>query len=71
MNITRLAIENNRTSLLVLLLILVAGVSTFKAMPRAYDPGFIVRTAQVITYFPGASTERVEQLISSPLEDVV
>ncbi|MGH1460518.1 MAG: efflux RND transporter permease subunit [Neptuniibacter sp.] len=68
---TRLAIENNRTSFMVLLVILVVGISTFISMPRAYDPGFVMRTAQVITYFPGASPERVEQLVSSRLEDVV
>lgn len=71
MNITRLAIENNRTSILVLVVILVAGASTFLSMPRAYDPGFIVRTAQVLTYFPGASPERVEQLITSELEQAI
>ncbi len=71
MNVTRLAIENNRTSFMVLLVILVVGISTFISMPRAYDPGFVMRTAQVITYFPGASPERVEQLVSSRLEDVV
>ncbi|UTW03726.1 efflux RND transporter permease subunit [Amphritea atlantica] len=71
MNVTRLAIENNRTSIMILLVILVVGISTFLSMPRAYDPGFVMRTAQVITYFPGASPERVEQLVSSKLEDVV
>lgn len=71
MNVTRLAIDNNRTSIMVLLIIVVVGVTTFLSMPRAYDPGFVIRTAQVVTYFPGASPERVEQLVSSKLEDVV
>lgn len=71
MNVTRLAIDNNRTSIMILLIIVVVGVTTFLSMPRAYDPGFVIRTAQVVTYFPGASPERVEQLVSSKLEDVV
>lgn len=70
MNITQLAIKNNHTSFVLLFIIVVVGVSTFLSMPRAYDPGFIVRAAQVVTYFPGASPERVEQLVSSKLEDV-
>ena len=37
-------------------------------MPRAEDPGFIVRTAQITTIFPGASPERVEQLVTDRLE---
>ncbi|MCB1792123.1 MAG: efflux RND transporter permease subunit [Gammaproteobacteria bacterium] len=71
MNLTRLALDNNRVTLVLVLTIIVAGISTFEQMPRAYDPGFIVRSAQVITYFPGASPERVEQLIASKLEESI
>ncbi|WP_416307089.1 efflux RND transporter permease subunit [Neptunicella sp. SCSIO 80796] len=69
MNITRLAIQNNRVTLAFLCFIFIAGWQTFKQMPRAYDPGFIVRTAQVLTYFPGASPQRVEELVSSKIEE--
>lgn len=71
MNITRLAIENNRLTLVLLFVIIVLGLQTFLNMPRAYDPGFMVRVAQVTTYMPGASPERVEQLISARLEEVI
>jgi multidrug efflux pump len=70
-NLTKLAIENNRLTLVSLLVILLAGWQTFLNMPRAYDPGFVVRTAQVITYLPGASPERIELLLSSKIEDAV
>ena len=70
MNITKLAIDNNRLTLIAFLLIFLGGIQVFNQMPRDYDPGFIVRAAQVVTYFPGASPERVEQLISSKIEDV-
>lgn len=68
MNITRLAITNNRTSFMLLMVIMFFGVTAYKNMPKDYDPGFIIRTAQVITYFPGASPERVEQLVTDKLE---
>ena len=71
MNITRLAIENNRVTIAFFLAILLFGFQTFMTMPRAYDPGFVIRTAQVITHLPGASPERVEELVSSQIEDVV
>jgi len=71
LNITRLAIENNRFTFVILLVVIVAGAQAFVKMPRAYDPGFVVRTAQVITYFPGASPERIELLVSAKIEDVV
>jgi len=71
MNITRLAIENNRITLITMMALILAGIQAFVSLPKDYDPGFIIRTAQVTTYFPGASPERVEELISSKLEDAV
>ena len=71
MNITAIALKNNRTTIVLMLVILLAGFQSYLNMPRAYDPGFIIRAAQVITYFPGASPERVEQLVSDKIEKVV
>jgi len=71
MNITRLAITNNRTTFMLLIVILFFGVNAYKNMPKDYDPGFIIRTAQVITQFPGASPERIELLITDKLERVI
>jgi multidrug efflux pump subunit AcrB len=71
MNITQAAIEKDRITATVLILILIAGIGTFLNMPRAEDPGFIIRTAMVLTYFPGASPERVEMLVTDKLEKVI
>ena len=71
MNITRLAIQNNRTTLVFLVVLVLVGMQAYNTIPRAYDPGFIIRSAQVITYFPGGSPERVEKLISDKIEKVV
>ena len=71
MNITRIALENSRTTLVILFALLISGYQAYVDMPRAYDPGFIIRVAQVITYFPGASPERVEELVSDRIEKVV
>jgi multidrug efflux pump subunit AcrB len=40
-------------------------------MPQSEDPGFIIRTAMVFTSFPGASPERVEQLVTDKLEKAI
>jgi multidrug efflux pump len=69
--LTRLAIEYDRVTWVLLAIVVIAGLQIFKDMPRAYDPGFIIRTAQVVTHFPGASAERVEALVTSPIEEVV
>ncbi len=71
MDITRGAIEKNRVTAVALILILIAGALAFRAMPRAEDPGFIVRVALVLTYFPGASPERVELLVTDKLEKAI
>jgi len=71
MSITRLAIEKNRITLVALALILFAGIQTYRTMPRDEDPGFIIRTATVMTYFPGASPERMEQLVTDKLEKAI
>ena len=49
MNITKAAIEKDRITIIALLIVLAAGIMTFRTMPRAEDPGFIIRTAMVLT----------------------
>ncbi len=71
MNLTRSALEKNRVTLVALVVIVLAGLFYFSTLPRAEDPGFVVRVAQVLTYFPGASPERVEQLVTDKLEKVI
>jgi hypothetical protein len=65
---TRFAIEKKIVTVMALLVIVVAGFMTYLKMPRAEDPGFTIRTAQVTTIFPGASPERVELLVTDKLE---
>ena len=71
MDITRLAIEKSRITTIALIVIILSGIATYQGMPRAEDPGFIIRVAQVRTMFPGASPERVEQLVTDKLEKVI
>jgi len=71
MNITRIAIEKNRITAMVLIAIALGGWIAFEQTPRAKDPGFIFRWASVETDFPGAGPERVEQLVTEPLEKVI
>lgn len=71
MNLTRAAIEKNRVTIVAALIVLFAGYGAFQRLPRDEDPGFIIRTALVMTYFPGASPERVEQLVTDRLEEAI
>ena len=71
MSITKTAIKNNRTTAVLLAVLLFAGVGAYMSLPRAMDPGFIIRVAQIQTIFPGASPERVETLITDKLEKAI
>jgi len=68
MDITRYAIENKVVTLVALAAVLFAGMQAYLNLPRAEDPGFEIRVARVITPFPGASPQRVEQLVTDKLE---
>ena len=71
MSVTRFAIEKDRITIVALIMIIAAGYIAYTNMPRNEDPGFTIRTAVVTTAFPGASPERVEQLVTDPLEKVI
>lgn len=71
MNLARWCIENNRTSIALFLLIALGGIMTFINIPKAEDPDFTIRTAVVITAFPGASPQRVEELVTDKLEEKI
>ena len=71
MNLTLAAIEKNRITVVVLVVILLSGTLSFFDMERAEDPGFIIRVAAVVTYFPGASPRRVEQLVTDKIEKAI
>ena len=71
MSLTQTAIEKSRVTAVALLVIVFAGATAYQSMPQNEDPGFIIRAAQVLTFFPGASPERVELLVSDKLEKVI
>ncbi|MCU7852744.1 MAG: efflux RND transporter permease subunit [Candidatus Thiodiazotropha sp. (ex Monitilora ramsayi)] len=71
MNITEWAIKYNRVTLVVVLALVASGIQSYYELPKAQDPGFTIRTAVVTTRFPGASPERVEQLVTDAIEEKI
>ena len=68
MNLTELAIRRNRITITIVVLLLVSGVLAYFALPKAQDPGFIVRTAVITTQLPGANPKRIELLVTDKIE---
>ncbi len=71
MDITRIALTRRRVTAVLIAALILGGFGAYRTMPRQMDPGFIVRTAQVVTLFPGASPERVELLVTDKLEKAI
>ena len=69
--IARFTISHARFSAFLVFAVLVAGAMTFTTLPRQEDPEVQNRAAQVVTLAPGLSPERVEQLITRPIEDAI
>ncbi len=66
-----MAIEKNRVTVVALIFLAVAGMISYLNLPQSEDPGFVIRTATVVTRFPGASPARVEQLVTDKLEKAI
>ena len=70
MNLTKIAIDNNRVTIMVLLVILGMGLAAYTNLSRDAMPPYTIRVCSVVTNFPGASPERVEELITDKIEKV-
>jgi len=69
--LTRFSIKNNVLTLSILVVLVLSGISAFDAMPRDDMPSFLIRYLSVVTSYPGASPQRIENLISDKIEKVV
>lgn len=69
-SLTRFALDNARLTILGIVALIGAGILTYVDFPAQEDPDMVVRTAVVTTAFPGMAPERIEQLITRPLEEV-
>lgn len=68
MNFTRVALTKTQVTLLTIAIVCIAGIAGYFSMSRAENPLYTVRAAQVVTYWPGASPERVELLVTDKIE---
>jgi len=68
MNLAQIAIKNSRITVAAILIVVALGVTTYLSYPSAEDPTITIRNASVTASYPGMSAERVEDLITEPLE---
>ncbi|OUS02844.1 multidrug transporter [Flavobacteriales bacterium 33_180_T64] len=68
MNFAKFSIEKNRVVLSVLAVVMVMGLMFYKSLSRDSMPPYTIRVATVVTSFPGAGPERVEELVTDRIE---
>ena len=68
MNLARLAIENRAVTYFAIFLIVTGGIVSFFSLGQLEDPAFTVKTAVVVTSYPGASPEQVELEVTDRIE---
>jgi multidrug efflux pump subunit AcrB len=71
MNPAEFAIKNRLISFIVIGISLLGGWYAYENMPRFEDPEFIIRTAEVITQYPGATPEEVANEVTEVLESAI
>lgn len=71
MNLTEFTIKKSRIAISVFVLLAVMGLNSYFGLPQDSMPPYTVRVASVVSYFPGASPERVENLVTQKIEEKI
>ncbi len=68
-NVARFFTEQRAIAWVVLVAVLAWGIYGYVNMPKRKDPNIPVRLALAVTNWPGVSAEKVEQLVTRPIEE--
>lgn len=63
--------RNQHLLILTIVVLLVGGLAAIRGLPRLEDPRINNRNPIVVTAYPGAPAERVEALVTKPLETAI
>lgn len=67
-NLSALAVRERSVTLFLIFLVSVAGVIAFLKLGRAEDPPFTVKSMTIITAWPGATAQEMQDQVADPLE---
>src|SRR5262245_62373434 len=70
-NTARFCVENRQITWVLLIGTLLWGVYGYTHMPQRKDPDIPAKIAMVETPWPGASAEKVEELVTKHIEKVI
>jgi multidrug efflux pump len=66
--LTNWSIDNRASIFIITVLITLAGIMSYNALPKEQFPDVVVPTIFVSTIYPGASPTDMEQLVTKPIE---
>ncbi|MBV7501455.1 efflux RND transporter permease subunit [Achromobacter sp. ACM05] len=67
-NLSALAVRERSITLFLILLVSVAGILAFFQLGRAEDPPFTIKQMTVVTAWPGATAQEMQDQVAEPLE---
>ncbi|WOS42272.1 efflux RND transporter permease subunit [Xanthomonas rydalmerensis] len=67
-NLSALAVRERSITLFLIFLISVAGIVAFLHLGRAEDPPFTIKQMTVVTAWPGATAQEMQDQVAEPLE---
>ena len=67
-NLSALAVRERSITLFLIVLITLAGIFSFFGLGRAEDPPFTVKQMTIITVWPGATAQEIQDQVAEPLE---
>ncbi|VFS66665.1 Swarming motility protein SwrC [Raoultella terrigena] len=67
-NLSALAVRERSITLFLIILITVAGILAFFELGRAEDPPFTVKQMTIISAWPGATAQEMQDQVAEPLE---
>jgi len=71
MKITEFCLENRTTTLVLTVVMIIAGLGSYENMGRLEDPEFTIKDALIVTQYPGATAQEVEEEITDEIEIAV
>ncbi len=71
MNLTQFAVDNKVLTRFLVFLVFVGGLYSYFNLGQLEDPDFTVKIGAVITQYPGASPEEVEQEVTDRIETAI
>ena len=71
MKLPKYAIDNYQFTIMIFILLVIAGLTSYVTMPRTENPTIFMPGGSVVVIYPGASPNDLEQLVAIPIEEAI